>query len=196
MSYSFFKNTLALETKAFSNKQAILYGIYNTEKIIDNYKLIFEEYKIPENTTVRTIGNNIWSFLLAANVSFNEYNIEKYILDSEKYPGVFNALSLNVCICLQVIHDVFFEHKTDIHLTGVYVYDSIIQIYLAKNNNIKFITSDVLKLIDELPIIKNEINNQLEVVKLIKDNVVDQKLVALLKDKSELHKINYASFNY
>lgn len=191
--YSFFKDTLTYMLDKFSTVKKGLYCMYNTERIINNYTLIYKQYNIEDKFDIRVPADDIWSYLLRG-VPIKDCNMAKYILDCDMYPGVLNTLALNVCINLQVTNDVILDKNSldsQPSLTGLYVYDTIHQVLLSKCIDNKYITKEVELRLDETRVVKNEVEHQLDIIKILEDSKFSETLVKDMYSKSIENIVSY-----
>lgn len=196
MSYAFFKTALEQETKQLTYPQATLFCMYNTEKILDLYELITQQYKVGDYGLVRRMGDYIWDSLVDSSLHDTELetafvNIQSLIPDGEKYHGVTNALALNVIVCLDVTYHCFRGRKNQANLTGLYVYDTLRQIILSKEPAIKFITKEVVDRIDATAVVSAEIKDELMILDQVKNHAIDNSFVDAVRDLAKGKKYSF-----
>lgn len=181
--YNFYKNDLAIITQALTKQQAALFCIANCEKIIDMYKIIVDEYNIPNFSLIKEmsyyIWNNIHEYHPNTKLELLFKSINELVPDPDLYPGISNTIALNIIICLDISFKCITDVSNQSNLSGLYVYDTLRQCLLSKRSDIKYITADILDKIDQTSIVLKERDSELNILKLIDSKPLDS---AMIKD--------------
>jgi Zn-finger protein len=195
MSYIFYKKIINEQTAKLSYRKAALFSIYNCEKIVDMYDLIEKTYHIGNYTLIKKLTNYIWNNLCSSNPNkeleryFN--HLDALVPDGEKYPGHYNAIALNVVICLDVSYKCLAKDINNSNLSGLYVYDTIRQVLLHKDKEIKFITEDIIEKIDNTKVVQNEIEDEIKILNIISNFSVNQENIDYIYKTSIFKKYDY-----
>lgn len=193
--YDFYKKQIIEKTQSFTIQQSTLFSLYNCEKIIEMYKMIVDQYNVGNYFLIKQMSYYLWDniYKYKKNEAFesNFIRMNDYVPNSDSYPGVANAVALNVVICLDIAFKCITGHSNNSNLSGLYVYDTLRQILLSKRTDIKYITKDVVNEVDQTPIILDLKIGELSLIEDIKSEVLNRSFIWNIFSRAQSEKYNY-----
>lgn len=193
--YDFYKKQLVEKTQSLTMQQSTLFSLYNCEKIIGMYKMIVDKYNVGDYFLIKRMSYYLWDNLYKyqKNEAFesNFIQMSNHVPNSDTYPGVTNAIALNVVICLDIAFKCLTGHSNNSNLSGLYVYDTLRQCLLSQKPDIKYITKEVVSEIDQTQIVLNLKADELSVIENIKSEVLDRDFIWSIFNRGQSKKYNY-----
>ncbi|EEF78360.1 hypothetical protein HMPREF0673_00363 [Leyella stercorea DSM 18206] len=193
--YDFYKKQIVEKTQSLTMQQSALYSLYNCEKIIEMYKMIVDQYNVGNYFLIKQMSYYLWDniYKYKKNEAFesNFIQMNDYVPNSDSYPGVANAIALNVVICLDIAYKCITGHSNNSNLSGLYVYDTLRQCLLSKRPDIKYITKQIISEIDQTSIILELKFEELSLIENIESKVLNRSFVWDIFSKAQSNKYNY-----